>query len=204
MNWRRALAGVLIAIPLIALLGFGLTRNPREIPSPLPGRPAPAFALEVIRPPDGRDRPAVGDTVSLAALRGDVVVVNFWASWCLACRDEHRPLSEVARRYEDRGVHFVGILYNDLPEAGRRWVEQMGGQTYPSVNDPRSRVAISYGLYGVPETFFVARDGRVAYKHIGPVSDSVLTVHLERLLAETPPAGGDTANTPGLTRGPAS
>jgi len=183
MNWKRALVGVLIALPLIALLGFGLTRDPRVIPSPLPGRAAPEFTLEVIRPGDKLGDVRTGDTVSLAELRGKVVVVNFWASWCLACRSEHTPLSQTAERYADKDVRFIGVLYSDVPERGREWITQMGGQSYPSVRDPKSMTAISYGLYGVPETFIIGRDGRVAYKHIGPVTESVLTAKIDSLLA---------------------
>ncbi len=187
MNWKRALMGMAIAIPIIALLGFGLTRDPREIPSPLPGRPAPAFALPVMRAGDVVRPPQVGDTVRLGDHAGDVVVVNFWASWCLACREEHRVLSDVAARYADKDVHFYGVLYQDSPANGRVWISEMGGQSYPSLDDPRSRTAINFGLYGVPETFFIARDGRVAYKQVGPVTESLLTARLDSLLAQPAP-----------------
>jgi cytochrome c biogenesis protein CcmG/thiol:disulfide interchange protein DsbE len=178
-----------IAIPIIALLGFGLTRDPREIPSPLPGRPAPAFALPVMRAGDVVRPPQVGDTVRLGEHAGDVVVVNFWASWCLACRDEHRVLSEVAARYAGTDAHFYGVLYQDSPANGREWIAEMGGQSYPSLDDPRSRTAINFGLYGVPETFFIGRDGRVAFKQVGPVTEALLTSKVDSLLA-LPAAGG--------------
>ena len=188
MNWKRSLIGAGVAVPVIALLGFGLTRDPRAIPSPLPGRAAPDFALSVIRRGDLAlaAQANVGDTVRLAGLRGQVVVLNFWASWCLACRAEHRVLSDVAATYVGRPVRFLGVLYQDSPENGRAWIQEMGGQTYSAVNDPGSRTAIDYGLYGVPETFFIGPDGRVAYKHVGPVTDSVLTVHIDSLLAAAP------------------
>lgn len=188
MNWRRALYGVTAAIPIIALLGYGLTRDPRAITSPLPGKPAPDFALTVFAPGEGNTALAVGDTVRLADHRGQIVVMNFWASWCLACRDEHEALSKVAAAYADRGVRFYGLLYNDQASAGVNWIEGMGGQSYPSLLDPRTRTAIDYGLYGVPETFFISRDGRVAYKHIGAVTERLLVQKLDSLLAE--PAGG--------------
>ena len=79
-------------------------------------------------------------------------------------------------------MRFYGVLYNDSPENGSRWIDAMGGQSYPSVNDPRTRTAIDYGLYGVPETFFIGRDGRVAYKHVGPVSATLLASKLDSLL----------------------
>jgi cytochrome c biogenesis protein CcmG/thiol:disulfide interchange protein DsbE len=187
VNWRRAAVATAAAIPVVALFAFGMTRNPRDIPSPLPGRPAPDFSLEVIRagddPATGGFRP--GDTIRFADLRGRVVVVNFWASWCLACRDEHEVLSSVARMYADRGVRFVGILYNDRPANGIEWIARMGGQSYPSVKDRESRAAIDFGLFGVPETFVIGTDGRVAYKHIGPIPGGVLIEQLERVLPQS-------------------
>lgn len=176
MNWKRSTLAVIIVLPVIALFWFGLSHDPRAIPSPLPGHPAPEFTLARLDPP--------ATEVSLASHRGEVVVVNFWASWCLACRDEHRPLSEVATRYRDRGVVFYGILYNDTPEPARRWIKEMGGQSYATLLDPGSRTAIDYGLYGVPETFFIDREGRVAYKHIGPVTERLLTQKLDEILAQ--------------------
>jgi cytochrome c biogenesis protein CcmG/thiol:disulfide interchange protein DsbE len=186
VNARRAFLAIGFSVPLLALLGFGLTRDPREIPSPLPGREAPAFALPVVRAGDGPTAAGLvpGDTARLAAHRGEVVVLNFWASWCLACRDEHEPLSRTAAAYAGRGVHFYGVLYKDTPQNGVEWIQGMGGQSYPSLEDPGSRTAIDYGLYGVPETFFIDRSGRVAYKHVGPVSEVLLAQWIDRLSAE--------------------
>ena len=177
MRRRVALVAAALAVPVVALLGFGLTRDPREIPSPLPGRPAPTFALEAVA------GPAVTDTVKLADLAGDIVVLNFWASWCLACRDEHAALTSVGARYANSDVRFVGVIYNDGVVAARRWLAEMGELPYPSLADPGARTAIDYGLYGVPETFFIGRDGRVAKKHLGPVTEQVLTEEIEKLRA---------------------
>lgn len=183
MNWKRAAIAALFAIPVVALLAWGLGEDPNLIPSPLPGKAAPIFALQVFAPGEAPlNRPA-GDTVRLASLRGDVVVMNFWASWCLSCRDEHVVLSDVARRYAGRPVHFFGVLYKDEPRNGIEWIAQMGGQSYPSVNDPGSRTAIDYGLYGVPETFFIDATGTVAYKQIGPATEYVVTHLVDSLLA---------------------
>ncbi|MFP5354071.1 MAG: redoxin domain-containing protein, partial [Gemmatimonadota bacterium] len=167
MNWKRASTASIVAVPIILLLAYAMTRDPKEIPSPLPGREAPPFSLAVFASGQGAQERAVGDSVRLADHKGEVVVLNFWASWCLACRDEHSTLSMVAEAYASKGVKFYGVLYNDVPSNGTRWIAEMGGQSYPSVNDPRTRTAIDYGLYGVPETFFIGRDGRVAYKHVG-------------------------------------
>ena len=188
MRWRIAAAAVVLGLPAVALLGFGLTRDPREIPSPLPGRPAPAFALPVFAPgtPPVGTAPSVGDSIRLASLRGDIVVVNFWASWCLACRGEHASLAAVGAQYAGTDVHFMGVLYNDSPENGVRWIQQLGGQPYPSLQDEGARTAIDYGVYGVPETYLIDRTGHVAYKQTGPVTDSVLIAKIEALRAATP------------------
>lgn len=178
MSWKRIAWTLSAAVPLVALLAFGMTRNPNDLESPLPGRPAPEFALPVFTDPEGRE---IGRTVSLSEHAGEVVVLNFWASWCLACRSEHEPLSRVAERYRGEGVQFYGVLYNDSPENGLRWIGQMGGQTYPAVTDRGARTAIDYGLYGVPETFIIGPDGQVAYKHVGPVTEAVLVEWIEKL-----------------------
>jgi len=187
MNWRRAAIAVLLTVPVIALFKRGLASDPRQIDSPLPGRPAPGFALPVFAPGQPPLARTIGDTVALDALRGRVVVLNFWASWCLACRDEHAGLSQVAREYADRPVSFVGALYQDSPSNGTQWIAEMGGQSYPSVVDRGARTAIDYGLYGVPETFIVGRDGRIALKITGPAAPWVLKRVVDSLLA-VPPA----------------
>lgn len=175
MNWRRSVVGLVVGLPLVALLGFGLTRDPSEIPSPLPGRQAPDFNLPQM---DG------GTQVRLADLRGEVVVLNFWASWCFECRHEHQDLSRTATAYEGKGVRFYGVLYNDEAENGKRWIEEMGGQSYPTLLDPGSLTAINYGLYGVPETFIIDQNGKVVHKQIGPITTALLSQLLNPLLAQ--------------------
>ncbi|HEY3287163.1 MAG TPA: redoxin domain-containing protein [Gemmatimonadaceae bacterium] len=202
MNWKRASIAAATAAPVIALFAWGLTRDPNNIPSPLPGREAPQFALQVFAPGQGDLHRPIGDTVRLADLRGKVVVLNFWASWCLACRDEHAALSEVAQTYAGQPVQFLGVLYNDVPDKGTAWIAEMGGQSYPSVDDPGARVAIDYGLYGVPETFFLDASGRVAYKHTGPVTPGVVRLKVDSLMAAArqaapaAPAGAGVAPAP--------
>lgn len=172
MNMLRSAGAMLMGVPVIALLAFGFTRDPGEVPSGLPGTPAPPFALEMFARGSAAAPP--GDTFRLADQYGQVVVLNFWASWCLACRSEHDALTRVANVMADSGVTFVGVLHKDTPENGRAWIAEMGGQPYVSVMDPGSRTAIDYGLYGVPETFVIRRDGRVTYKHVGPITEDVL------------------------------
>ena len=187
MNWKRATISTGLLLPVIGLLAFGMTRDPKAIDSPLPGKPAPEFSLAVFAPGEGKLAMVVGDTARLAQHRGGIVVLNFWASWCLQCRDEHQDLSRTAQAYYDRGVRFYGVLYNDRESLGLDWIKEMGGQAYPSLLDPRTRTAIDYGLYGVPETFLVTGDGRVVYKHIGPISERFLSQKLDSLLRAAAP-----------------
>lgn len=177
MNWKRIGIALLAAGPVIALLAYGFTRDPKEIPSPMPGHQAPLFSLPVLTSGEtslASFTPAAGDTIKLRELAGKVVVVNFFASWCLPCRAEHEALSEGARYYRDKPTQFVGVVYLDEPAAITRWIADMGGMTYPSVTDADSRTAIDYGVYGVPETYIIDPEGRVAYKQLGPITSAIL------------------------------
>jgi cytochrome c biogenesis protein CcmG/thiol:disulfide interchange protein DsbE len=189
VNWKRAAIALFAAVPLIALFAYGFTRNPAEIPSPLPGKQAPPFSLAVMAPGDDSLARFSGDTLRLRDLAGKVVVLNFWASWCLPCRAEHAALSEAARYYADRPTRFIGVLYNDEPAAGLRWIAEMGGMTYPAVTDVESHTAIDYGLYGVPETFIIDPSGRVAHKELGPITAGVLHRVIDSVLISMPPSG---------------
>ena len=162
------------AIPVLALLAYGFRLDPREIPSPLVGRPAAPFTLT------GFDR----QPVSLEAHRGRVVVVNFWASWCVpACYDEAPVLERNWRAYRDRGVAVIGVDIQDTDEAARKFIETFD-LTFPNARDLDGRVSVDYGVYGVPETFFIDREGRIRAKHVGAVTDQVFREHVDRLLAE--------------------
>lgn len=187
MDWKRAIVGTGIAFAIIALLGYGLTLNPRDIPSPLPGSPAPVFRLPLMD--------SVG-SVDLASLRGEVVVLNFWASWCVPCRYEHADLVAAAERFSSRGVHFFGLLYQDSERNARAFIQELGGVNYPSLLDEGTRTAISYGVTGVPETFVIDRTGTVVFKYNGPISLAQLSSVIEPLLSET-------AMAPAPTRQPA-
>lgn len=169
---RALLAGVLIA-GLLTALGFGLTRDPRALRSQIVGRQAPAFALASV---DGR-------RVRLDSRPRKPMLINFWASWCTECRKEHPALMRAHEQWQDR-VDFVGVVYRDSPDNVRRFLVERGetpATTYPNLLDRGSRVAIDYGVYGVPETFFVDARGRVTYKRVGRVTPNLLAAQLRRI-----------------------
>jgi cytochrome c biogenesis protein CcmG/thiol:disulfide interchange protein DsbE len=172
MRWRWLIP--LSVVPLLALLAYGFRLNPRDVPSPLVGRPAATFTLTTFD----------GAAIDLGQLRGQVVVVNFWASWCApACYDEAPVLERNWRVYRERGVTIVGVDIQDTTEAGLKFVRDLG-LSFPNGRDVTGKVAIDYGVYGVPETFFIDRQGRIRAKHVGAVSDVVFREHVERLLAD--------------------
>jgi cytochrome c biogenesis protein CcmG, thiol:disulfide interchange protein DsbE len=159
-GWKRAAIGIAVVLPIVALLAFGLTTNPRNIKSPLPGRPAPDFSLERLED---------GATVTLSKQRGSIVVINFWASWCLPCRGEHPELIRLANKYGPRGVQFYGILDGDNESGARRFYSELGPVPYPTLLPGKSHTGIDYGLTGIPETFVIDPSGTVAYKKTGPI-----------------------------------
>ncbi len=158
---RRLLFLVPIAIfvVLALILGWALTHNPREIPSALIGKPVPQFSLS----------PVQGRTLGLskADLVGEVSLVNVFASWCVACREEH-PL--FMRLKADDVVPIHGFNYKDQPNNAARWLDTLGDPYTRTGADRDGRVAIDWGVYGVPETFVITKDGRIAHKHIGPLT----------------------------------
>ena len=162
------------AAAVVALLAYGFTTNPREIPSPLVGRPAASFSVPLFD----------GGRFALEEHRGQVVVINFWASWCVPCREE-APLMEAAwRAYRDRGVVIVGVNVQDTEPAARRFIDEFG-LTFPNGPDAGGRLAIDYGVYGIPELFIVSRDGRITYKHVGAVGEPTLVRRVEAALQGT-------------------
>jgi cytochrome c biogenesis protein CcmG/thiol:disulfide interchange protein DsbE len=170
--WRWLIP--LSALPVLVLLGYGFRLDPRDIPSPLVGKPAAPFALTTF----------AGQPIALDGLRGQVVVINFWASWCYpACYEEAPALERGWQAYRDRGVTFVGIDIQDKPDAAAKFLQDFG-LTFPNAPDPSGRVSVDYGVYGVPETFFVDRQGRIRGKHVGAVTDRTIREQVERLLAE--------------------
>lgn len=170
---RRALVIVALLAALFVLLALGLRKDPREIPSPLIGKPAPDFRLPLLGEKDRFLAPA--------DLQGKVWLLNVWASWCSACREEHPLLLELARR---RLLPIVGLDYKDAPDAAQAWLRQQGDPYTLRPVDADGRVGIDWGVYGVPETFVVDRQGVIRYKHIGPITAESLETRLLPLIAE--------------------
>jgi len=165
----------LAAVPVLAVLAYGFRTDPRAIPSPLVGRPALPFALTTYE----------GAPVSLEAHRGHVVLLNFWASWCYpACYEEAPVLESAWRVYRERGLVVIGIDIQDTEAAGRRFIQQFG-LTFPNAPDPKGKVSIDYGVYGVPETFLIDRRGLIRDKKVGAVTEPYIKEKVEALLQET-------------------
>src|SRR5438105_9580333 len=160
--WRLLLPLVIFATLLI-FLWLGLSLDPREVPSPLIGKPAPSFALATLSEP--------AKTFTRDDMKGQVWLLNVWASWCVSCRVEHPLLMQLAKT---NVIPVVGLNYKDKPEDGRTWLTQNGNPYRASVVDRDGRVGIDFGVYGVPETFVIDRRGVVRYKQIGPVTAEAL------------------------------
>ena len=156
---NRYLLPLGIFVLLIFLLGIGLSLNPREVPSPLIGKPAPAFQLPQLHDPK--------KTFSPKEMQGKVWVLNVWASWCVACRDEHPVLTALAR---SAIAPVYGLNYKDKRDEAIEWLKRFGDPYQASLIDTDGRVGIDYGVYGVPETYVIDRQGVIRYKRIGPVT----------------------------------
>lgn len=160
MRWRYLLPLLAVGL-LICLLAVGLTLNPREVPSPLIGKPAPAFSLPSLADPQRG--------ISVADWQGEVCLVNVWASWCASCRDEHPLLMALAQRDL---LPIYGLNYKDGRDDALGWLARFGNPYRDSVLDAAGRAGLDWGVYGVPETFVLDKQGRIRYKHIGAISVS--------------------------------
>ena len=179
----KFLVPLLLFFGLAGFLAFGLTLNPREVPSPLIDKPAPDFSLARLDQPE--------QTFALKEMKGEVWLLNVWASWCVACREEHPVLVRMAQQ---KLVPVVGLNYKEVRgdgainargmaleaetsmaiERARTWLKDHGNPYVLSVLDIDGRVGIDFGVYGVPETFLIDREGRIRYKHIGPITPDAL------------------------------
>jgi cytochrome c biogenesis protein CcmG/thiol:disulfide interchange protein DsbE len=171
MKSLKFLIPLALFVALAVLLAAGLGRDPKEVPSPLIGKPSPAFAL--VRLDDAQV------TIKRDDLLGRVWMLNVWASWCVACRQEHPLLVEFARR---KVVPIYGLNYKDARPDGLRWLANFGNPYDASLFDNDGRVGIDFGVYGVPETFIMDKQGVVRFKHIGPLTPEVIRDRIEPLL----------------------
>ena len=168
---KRYLIPLGIFVVLALFLGVGLKLNPREVPSPLIDKPAPSFSL-----------PTLGDpaaTFAAEQMKGKVWVLNVFASWCVPCLAEHPYVTQLARM---PGVNVVGLNYKDKPEDAKRWLARHGDPYQAIAADASGRVGIDFGVYGVPETFVIDRNGVIRHKQIGPITPQALNDEILPLL----------------------
>ncbi len=167
------------AIPLgmfvlmAGLLGYGLTLDPKKVPSPLIDKSAPGFVLSRLHQPEIK--------MSRDDFLGQVWVLNVWASWCVSCRAEHVVITRLA---EMNLSPIVGLNYKDEPKDAKRWLQELGDPYAVSLMDQDGRVGIDWGVYGVPETFVIGKDGLIKYKHIGPVTNESLETEIIPVLKQ--------------------
>jgi len=159
---RILLVPLVLFIALVAFLMIGLRRDPHEVPSPLINKPAPAFQLPQLQVP--------GKTVSAEEMRGKVWLLNVWATWCVACREEHPLLVEYSKT---GAVPIYGLDYKDDRAAALRLLSEEGNPYVLTASDTDGRVAIDYGVYGAPESYLIDRDGVIRFKQIGPLTEDV-------------------------------
>ena len=170
---NRFLLPLGIFAALVVLLAAGLTLNPREVPSPLIGKPAPPFELPLLQ--------QSGKSFSPREMQGKVWVLNVWASWCAACREEHPVLADFAK---SGAAPLYGLNYKDKREEAIAWLGRYGDPYAASIVDVDGRVGIDYGVYGVPETYVIDKRGVIRYKRIGPVTPAILREKIVPLIAE--------------------
>jgi cytochrome c biogenesis protein CcmG, thiol:disulfide interchange protein DsbE len=191
LRWTGlAVVGVTVVLAVVLASRFG--SDPGLVDSPLLGKPAPEFALEGLDGSDG---------TSLSDLRGDIVVVNFFASWCLECRDEHDDLVAASESFADQDVTFLQVAYQEEPAESLDYLAEAGASDFTLyLADPGSRTAIAYGVFGIPETFFIDQDGTVVGKIIGEADALILGATIDSIRDGQQPGQqitGDTQQRPG-------
>jgi cytochrome c biogenesis protein CcmG/thiol:disulfide interchange protein DsbE len=170
---RRFLLPLIVFAALVGFLYVGLHRDPREVPSPLIGKPVPDFQLTQLHD--------AAKTIASKEMRGQVWLLNVWASWCVACRQEHPLMLEFSKQHV---LPIVGLNYKDKRQDGMDWLQQFGNPYNVSGFDEKGRVGIDFGVYGVPETFLIDKQGVIRLKHIGPLTPDVINTELLPLIQE--------------------
>ena len=162
---------VALILGLAVVLTLAFRRDPHDIRTGTIGQPAPAFRLADL---------SGNGSISLEHYKGKIVILNFWASWCVPCKEENPALAAVWERYRGSDVILLGIVFQDSVEAARAYTDRLGN-TWPSAVDASGQVALSYGVFGPPETYFIGRDGIIAGRHIGPIDEPTLIRGIETL-----------------------
>ena len=169
----KFLLPLLLFIVLVIFLAIGLNRDPQEVPSPLINKPAPAFEIPQLS--------EINQTFSPASMKGQVWILNVWASWCVACREEHPVLVELAK---SKIAPIIGLDYKDKREDALAMLANQGNPYLLSAFDANGRVGIDYGVYGVPETYVIDKAGMIRFKHIGPITMNILNQKIYPLISE--------------------
>jgi cytochrome c biogenesis protein CcmG/thiol:disulfide interchange protein DsbE len=170
---KKYIVPLVVFVALGLLLAYGLRLDPRMIPSPLIGKSLPAFSLATVADPARK--------VSRDDLHGRVYLLNVWASWCVACRQEHPFLNELTSR---KAVTIIGLNYKDKREDALQWIGRLGNPYELSLSDQDGRLGIDLGVYGVPETFVIDKQGVIRYKQIGPLTPEAWEQKLAPLIKE--------------------
>jgi cytochrome c biogenesis protein CcmG/thiol:disulfide interchange protein DsbE len=169
----RYLVPLGIFLVLVAFLYRGLSLDPKLVPSPLVGKPMPAFTLTRLQDPNA--------TISDTDIKGKVALLNIWATWCVSCRAEHAALLELARTGK---VDIYGLNYKDERAAAQQWLRQLGNPYVANAYDDTGRVGINWGVYGAPETFVIDSQGIIRHKHVGPLTTEVINEEILPLVAK--------------------
>ena len=169
----KFLLPLLLFIVLVIFLAIGLNRDPQEVPSPLINKPAPAFEISQLSD--------ANQSFSPASMKGQVWILNVWASWCVACREEHPVLVELAK---SKIAPIIGLDYKDKREDALAMLAMQGNPYLLSAFDANGRVGIDYGVYGVPETYVIDKAGMIRFKHIGPITMNILNQKIYPLISE--------------------